>query len=34
MNLLPYTAGRVFNTPLMISRSKLETIMNVIAPRM
>lgn len=34
MNLLPYTAGRVFNTPLMISRPKLDTIMNVIAPRM
>lgn len=34
MSLLPYTAGRVFNTPLMISRAKLDTIMNVIAPRM
>ena len=34
MNLLPYTAGRVFNTPLMISRSKLDTVMNVIVPRM
>lgn len=34
MNLLPYTAGRVFNTPLMISRAKLDTIMNVVAPRM
>lgn len=34
MNLLPYTTGRVFNTPLMISRPKLDTIMNVIAPRM
>lgn len=34
MSLLPYTAGRVFNAPLMISRPKLDTIMNVIAPRM
>ena len=34
MNLLPYTAGRVFNAPLMIARTKLDTILNVIAPRM
>ncbi len=34
MNLLPYTAGRVFNAPLMITCTKLDTILNVIAPRM
>ena len=34
MNLLPYTAGRVFNTPLMVSRAKLDTILNVVVPRM
>jgi len=34
MNLLPYTAGRVFNTPLMISRAKLDTILNIVVPRM
>lgn len=34
MNLLPHTAGRVFNTPLMISRAKLDTILNVVVPRM
>lgn len=34
MNLLPYTAGRVFNTPLMVSRAKLDTILNIVVPRM
>ena len=34
MRLLPHTAGRVFNTPLMISRAKLDTILNVVVPRM
>lgn len=34
MSLLPYTAGRVFNAPLMITHSKLDTILNVLAPRM
>lgn len=34
MNLLPYTTGRVFNAPLMIARAKLDTILNVVAPRM
>jgi signal peptide peptidase SppA len=34
MRLLPHTAGRVFNTPLMVSRAKLDTILNVVVPRM
>ncbi len=31
---LPYIAGRVFDTPLMISRPKLDTIMGIIIPRL
>lgn len=34
MNLLPHTAGRVFNAPLMIARAKLDAILNVVTPRM
>lgn len=33
MTLLPHTAGRVFNTPLLISRAKLDAILGVIVPR-
>lgn len=31
---LPYLAGRVFDTPLLISRPKLDTIMGVLMPRL
>ena len=31
---LPYLAGRVFDTPLLISRPKLDTIMGVLIPRL
>lgn len=34
MNLLPHIAGRVFSTPLMITRSKLDVILGVLAPRL
>jgi signal peptide peptidase SppA len=34
MTLLPHIAGRVFNTPLLISRAKLDTILGVIIPRL
>lgn len=34
MNLLPHIAGRVFATPLMISRAKLCVIVGIIAPRL
>lgn len=34
MNLLPHIAGRVFATPLMISRAKLDVIVGIIAPRL
>ena len=34
MNLLPHIAGRVFATPLMISRAKLDVIVSIIAPRL
>ena len=30
---LPYLASRVFGTPLMIARAKLEMILGVLAPR-
>lgn len=31
---LPHITGRVFDTPLMIARAKLETILGVLAPRL
>ncbi len=34
MNLLPHIAGRLFSTPLMTTRSKLNVILDVILPRM
>ncbi len=34
MNNLPNIAARIFNTPLLISHSKLETILSVIKPRL
>ncbi|MFH1157611.1 MAG: S49 family peptidase [Pseudomonadota bacterium] len=34
MTLLPHIAGRVFNTPLLISRAKLDTILGVLIPRL
>lgn len=34
MNLLPHIAGRLFSTPLMITRSKMHVIMDVVLPRM
>lgn len=34
MNLLPHIAGRVFATPLMISRAKLDVIVGIVAPRL
>ena len=30
---LPHVASRVFGTPLMIARGKLEVILGVLAPR-
>lgn len=34
MTLLPHLAGRVFDTPLLIARAKLDTIMGVLMPRL
>lgn len=34
MTLLPHIAGRVFDTPLLIARAKLDTIMGVLMPRL
>ena len=34
MILLPHIVGRVFNTPLLISRAKLDTILGVLIPRL
>ncbi len=34
MTLLPNIAGRVFDTPLLIARAKLDTILGVLAPRL
>lgn len=34
MTLLPHIAGRVFDTPLLISRAKLDTILGVLSPRL
>jgi signal peptide peptidase SppA len=34
MTLLPHIAGRVFDTPLLIARVKLDTIMGVLMPRL
>lgn len=34
MTLLPHIAGRVFDTPLLIARSKLDTILGVLTPRL
>ncbi len=34
MNLLPHIAERVFATPLMIARAKLDVILGVLAPRL
>lgn len=34
MNLLPHIAGRIFSAPLMISHTKLEVILGVLAPRL
>jgi hypothetical protein len=31
---LPHLASRVFGTPLMIARAKLEVILGVLAPRL
>jgi hypothetical protein len=31
---LPHLASRVFGTPLMIARAKLEVILSVLAPRL
>ena len=31
---LPHVASRVFGTPLMIGRAKLEVILGVLAPRL
>ena len=31
---LPHVASRVFGTPLMIARAKLEVILGVMAPRL
>lgn len=33
MTGLPYLAARVFNTPLLIQRAKLDVILNVLAPK-
>lgn len=33
MNFLPHITGRVFDTPLLIARAKLDTIMGVLMPR-
>lgn len=32
--MMPHIAARVFNTPLMINRAKLDTILSVLQPRM
>lgn len=34
MTLLPHIAARVFDTPLLIARAKLDTILGVIVPRL
>lgn len=34
MTFLPFIAGRVFDTPLLIARVKLDTILGVLAPRL
>jgi hypothetical protein len=34
MKDLPYLASRVFGTPLMVARAKLEVILGVLAPRL
>ena len=34
MTSLPHIAGRVFNTPLLIARAKLDTILGVLMPRL
>ncbi len=34
MTILPHIAGRVFDTPLLIVRAKLDTILAVLAPRL
>jgi signal peptide peptidase SppA len=34
MSLLPHIAGRVFGTPLLISRAKLDTILGLLMPRL
>lgn len=34
MTLLPHIAGRVFGTPLLISRAKLDTILGLLVPRL
>jgi len=34
MTILPHIIGRVFNTPLLISRAKLDVILGVLAPRL
>ncbi len=34
MSLLPHIAGRVFGTPLLISRAKLDTILGLLVPRL
>ena len=34
MSAMPYIAGRIFNTPLMLARAKLEAIMMVLRPKM
>lgn len=34
MTILPHIAGRVFDTPLLIARAKLDTILGVLIPRL
>lgn len=34
MNFLPHIAGRVFDTPLLIARAKLDVILSVLVPRL
>lgn len=34
MTLLPHIAGRVFDTPLLIARAKMDTILSVLIPRL
>jgi signal peptide peptidase SppA len=34
MTLLPHIVGRIFDTPLLIARAKLDTILGVIVPRL